>query len=75
MSASDKSVLGIKKPTGLDWVKLEEDMETVAKTKRETNSERFQRKLKENPFVPLGNVRHTNNFNYFLFHFIFFDYD
>ncbi|CAH0555225.1 unnamed protein product [Brassicogethes aeneus] len=35
-----------------DWLTLQRDMDTVMPT--ETQSQKFLRKFKENPFVPLG---------------------
>ena len=40
------------KPTGLDWVKLREDMDRL--TPRESGWQKLVRKLKENPLVPFG---------------------
>ncbi|KAL7297698.1 hypothetical protein TKK_0008735, partial [Trichogramma kaykai] len=41
----------IEKPTGLDWVKLREDMGEVID--RESGFDKFIRKSKENPLVPI----------------------
>ncbi|CAG5028412.1 unnamed protein product [Parnassius apollo] len=39
-------------PTDLDWIQLRRDMGTSHHT--ETTKEKFIRKFKENPFVPIG---------------------
>ncbi|XP_041979752.1 HIG1 domain family member 2A [Aricia agestis] len=38
-------------PKDLDWIQLREEM---GKSQAETQSDKFARKFKENPFVPIG---------------------
>ncbi|XP_022115050.1 HIG1 domain family member 2A, mitochondrial isoform X2 [Pieris rapae] len=39
-------------PTDLDWVQLRREMGVI--NRAETTQEKFARKFKENPFVPIG---------------------
>ncbi|OXU27384.1 hypothetical protein TSAR_013848 [Trichomalopsis sarcophagae] len=58
----------IPKPTGLDWVKLRQDMDGVSNS--ETPWERILRKCKENPLVPGGAAVTVGALSYGLYNFV-----
>ncbi|XP_058791289.1 HIG1 domain family member 2A, mitochondrial [Phymastichus coffea] len=57
----------IPKPTGLDWVKLREEMDQMYVV--ETFWERTIRKCKENPLVPFGAMVTVGALTYGLYNF------